>query len=241
MAGIPVRVGTAFRFYSFLFTHRVPQHRRHAEKHEYEFNMGLLASVLDLKRTDYRPQINVSVAAGEYADQGVKELGLTGEAFAILHPGSGGSARNFTPESYAWLADYIEDELRVSVVFTSGPGEERLIDSIDSMRGRKSKRLGGPPDLIELAAFIERAALFVSGSTGPMHIAAAVGTPTLSFFSPVRSTSPRRWGPLAESRRVIMPPVPECPTCIDEECEYYDCMERIDRAAVMEAARDLLR
>jgi lipopolysaccharide heptosyltransferase II len=241
MAGIPVRVGTAFRFYSFLFTRRVPEHRRRAEKHEYEFNMALLASVVDLKRTDYTPRIEIDAASREFADRASAELELKGEDFAIVHPGSGGSARNFTLESYAWLADRIEEDLDVKVVFTFGPGEARLIDEIDSVRDKRSGRLGGAPHLIELAAFIEKAALFVSGSTGPMHIAAAVGTPVLSFFSPVRSTSPRRWGPLTESGRVIMPPVPECPTCIDERCEFYDCMDRVDRAAVIEAARDLLR
>jgi ADP-heptose:LPS heptosyltransferase len=241
VAGVSVRVGTAFRFYSLLFTRRVPEHRRHAERHECEFNMALLESVVDLKRTDYRPRITIDGAAAGFADRAVARLGLEGKDFVIVHPGSGGSARNFTPGSYAWLADRIEGDLGTDVVFTFGPGEESLIDEIDSMRKDRSTRLEGSPDLIELAAFIYRAALFVSGSTGPMHIAAAVGTPTLSFFSPVRSTSPRRWGPLSEKRSVIIPPVPECPTCINEKCEYYDCMERIDRSAVVEAASDLLR
>jgi heptosyltransferase-3 len=134
----------------------------------------------------------------------------------------------------------MEDEAGVKVVVTHGAGEEGLIDRVDSLRGRESRGLKGPANLIELAGFIESASAFISGSTGPMHIAAAVGTPTLSFFSPVRSCSPRRWGPVADTRRIIMPPVPECPTCVGSRCAYYDCMDRIDMQAVTEAVRGLL-
>lgn len=241
LAGVPARVGTAFRFYSLLFTHRVPEHRKHAEKHESRFNMALLASILDPPRTNYRPKIEIDSASRRLAEGVMKDLGLERRNFAVLHPGSGGSARNLTPGGYAWLADYIEGELGMKVVFTSGPGEKPLVERIDSLRGRETVKFPGPAGLIELAGLIENAAVFISGSTGPMHIAAAVGTPTLSFFSPVRSTSPRRWGPLTERGRVLMPPVPECPTCIGEKCEYYDCMDRIERSAVKQAARALLK
>lgn len=241
LARVPVRVGTSYRFYSFLFNRRVPEHRKHAEKHEYEFNLALIGATLDLKRSDYAPHIELDAASRQYAEDTMRRLGLARNDFVIIHPGSGGSARNLTPANYAWLAGHIEDEMKVRAVLTFGPGEEGLIDTIDSLRGRESTRLRGPEDLIRLAGLIENAALFVSGSTGPMHLAAAVGTPTLSFFAPVRSSSPRRWGPLGESRRVVMPPVPECPTCIGGECEHYDCMDMIDRQDAAEAARRLLR
>lgn len=239
LAGVPVRVGTAYRFYSFLFNRRVPEHRKHAGKHEYESNMALAASIIRLKSGPYRPVIEIDAAARQYAEQTMRDLGLSRKAFAIIHPGSGGSARNLNPGRYAWLADFVEAE--VKVVITYGDGEEGLIDRVDSRRARESRRLKGPPNLVELAGFIESASLFISGSTGPMHIAAAVGTPTLSFFSPVKSCSPRRWGPVAETRCIIMPPVPECPTCVGPTCKYYDCMDATDMQAAAQAVRRLLR
>lgn len=240
LAGIPLRVGTAYRFYSFLFNRRVREHRKHALRHEYESNMALAASILDLKGRGYSPAIETGSAARRYAASAVEDLGLASRAFAVIHPGSGGSARNLTPETYAWLADFVEDDLNTDAVLTYGPGEDALIDEVASLRRRESKRLKGPPGLLELAAFIENASLFISGSTGPMHIAAAVGTPTLSFFAPVRSCSPRRWGPIAAVSRIIMPPVPECPTCVGRKCIHYDCMDRIDREEVAGALRELL-
>jgi heptosyltransferase-3 len=241
LARIPLRAGTAYRHYSWLFNRRVPEHRKHAEKHEYESNLAVLSRLVDLKRHDYMPRIVLDEASGRYADGALCGLGLGSGAFAIVHPGSGGSARNLSLENYARIADIIEREMGLTVLATCGPGEENLLDAMDSMRRTRSKRLQAPPGLLELAALIDRAALFVSGSTGPMHIAAALGTPTLSFFSPVRSCSPRRWGPLSERRRVIMPPVPECPTCIGEACEFYDCMDRIDMDEAAAAARDLVK
>jgi heptosyltransferase-3 len=241
LANVPLRVGTSYRFYSFLFNRRVPEHRKHAEKHEYESNLALIAAALKPGTSEYAPRLELDGTSRKYAWDTMHELGLERKGFVIIHPGSGGSARNLKPAGYAWLADYIENRMGVRAVLTYGPGEEHLIDSIDSARERESTRLRGPEDLIRLAGFIENAALFVSGSTGPMHIAAAVGTPTLSFFSPVRSCSPRRWGPVSDKRRVIMPPVPECPTCIGGKCEYYDCMDMIDLDAAAEAARDLLK
>ncbi len=241
LAGVPVRAGTAYRFYSPLFNRRVAEHRKHAKRHEYEFNIALLESVIGTGSREYRPRLEMDGAALGFAGDAMRRLGLTRKSFVIVHPGSGGSARNLTPENYAWFADYVEDEMKMNVVLTGGPGEESLLDRVDSLRGGRSKRLEAIADLTGLAAFIENAALFVSGSTGPMHIAAAVGTPTLSFFSPVRSCSPRRWGPLSASSRVVMPSVPECPTCIGRECDYYDCMDRIARQSIAEAARELVR
>lgn len=241
LAGVPVRVGTAYRFYSPLFSRRVPEHRKHGDKHEFESNLALAASIATLKSRPYRPVIEIDAPARRYAERAMRDLDLTRKAFAIIHPGSGGSARNLTPEKYAWLADFVEDDLKVKVVMTYGNSEEGLIDRVDSVRGRQSRRLKGPPSLIELAGFIESASALVSGSTGPMHIAAAVGTPTLSFFSPVKSCSPRRWGPIAETGSVIMPPVPECLTCVGPKCKHYDCMDSVDMQAAAEAIRGLLK
>ncbi|GAF81003.1 unnamed protein product [marine sediment metagenome] len=111
---------------------------------------------------------------------------------------------------------------------------------MDSHRSARSLTLTGIPRLLDLTAVIAQAKLFVSGSTGPMHLAAAVGTPTLSFFSPVRSCSPRRWGPMGATGTVILPPVPECPTCKGDTCEYFDCMALIGEDKVVEALRAIL-
>jgi ADP-heptose:LPS heptosyltransferase len=60
-----------------------------------------------------------------------------------------------------------------------------------------------------------------------MHLAAALGTPTVAIFSPVFSAGPIRWGPYGEGHQVILPPVPVCFECKSKSCPHYDCMEKI--------------
>jgi ADP-heptose:LPS heptosyltransferase len=85
----------------------------------------------------------------------------------------------------------------------------------------------GETTLKQLGALMERAELFVSNSTGPMHLAAAVGTRVLAFFPTLFGCRARRWGPWGEGHIVMEPPVPECPRCEPEKCRYGDCMRMI--------------
>jgi heptosyltransferase-3 len=241
LAGIPRRVGTAYRYYSLLFTKQVREHRRFAEKHELEFNLNILRAVLDVEKRAYTPRIEVDSEALRYAEQVLAERSLREKAFVVIHPGSSGSARNLPLKAYARVADLIERSYESRVLVTAGSEEIAAVDEMDSLRASRSLRLTAIPRLLDLAAVIEKSRLFISGSTGPMHIAAAVGVPTLSFFSPVRSCSPRRWGPVGDVNAVIMPPVPECPTCKGGPCEYFDCMERIEPNKIAEALETLLR
>ena len=240
LAGVRRRVGTAYRYYSFLFTKTVKDHRKFAERHEAEYNLRCLGAVLDLKKRSYVPVVRVDESAESFAADALKRMDLKHKGFVIVHPGSGGSARNLTAESYAGIADLVESTFALRVLVTAGRDEVSLVDQMDRYRSARSLRLTGARRLLDLAAVIREARLFISGSTGPMHLAAAVGTPTLSFFSPVRSCSPRRWGPVGSAGTVIMPPVPECPTCRGEACEYFDCMELVEEASVVESLRTAL-
>jgi ADP-heptose:LPS heptosyltransferase len=240
LAGVPQRVGTAYRYYSLLFTHRVREHRRFAAKPEFEFNLNILRATLDIGDRDYRPRIEPDENAARYAEKALAENSLGEKDFVIIHPGSRGSARNLPLGTYAEIADLIEDRFATGVLVTAGRDEIAIVEEMDRLRSGKSLRLTEIPRLLDLAAVIGKSRLFISGSTGPMHIAAAVGTPTLSFFSPVRSCSPRRWGPVGNRNTVLMPPVPECPTCKGPACEYFDCMERIEADKITESLEALL-
>jgi heptosyltransferase-3 len=240
IAGVPVRVGTAYRYYSALFTRRVREHRRHAARHEIEYNLSLVEALAPVKEHVYRPRIVLPESAVAYAGAALSERGLARGAFVAMHPGSARSARNLPPAAYARLADFVERDVGIRVLVTAGADEADLVREIDRSRKAPSTSLVGAPGLLALAAVIREARLFISGSTGPMHLAGAVGTPTLSFFSPVRSCSPRRWQPVGRHTRVILPPVPECPTCIGERCLYYDCMERIETQTIAEALKEML-
>lgn len=240
LAGIPVRAGTAYRTYSVLFNRRVREHRRRAARHETQYNLAVVRAVLEVKDRAYVPRITVPESSRSYAQTVLRDFGLARKAFAVIHPGSAGSARNLPIASYAALADSIEREIGVHILVTCGPEEEDIVREMDGFRKTKSRVLAGTPHLLDLAAVISEACVFISGSTGPMHLASAVGTPTFSFFSPARSCSPRRWAPIGAIKQTVLPPVPECPRCIGRECEHYDCMAKIETGPVVKSLRALL-
>ena len=86
----------------------------------------------------------------------------------------------------------------------------------------------GEKGLDEFAALLQQFDVFVSGSTGPMHMAAALGVPIVALFCPRFACSPVRWGPLTDKKIILMPHVDEgCDLCAEEKCSSYDCMETI--------------
>ena len=240
LAGIPRRIGSGYRWYQFLFTDKIYEHRRSALKHEVEYNLNMLYS-LGGEVEHVRFNIRVLPEAIRKIDSRLRQSGLkSSERFIILHPGSGGSARDWPAHKFAELGDSLMNELNFGVILTGNRDEAALVSEVS--RRMKQKPLLETCDLTlkEYIALIQRSHLFVSNSTGPMHIAAAIGTPVIALFPPIVHCGPRRWGPYGKGHRVIMPRVPPCKRCIRESCQYYDCMEGIPVAEVFAAARRVL-
>jgi len=222
-AGVPVRVGTAYRAYSFLFNRRVRQHRRRPPwKHEAAYNVELLRPL------GIEAAVPSGVAWAVAADDAAAVallLGAEPVRLVVLHPGNAGSAMNWTPAQYAELGRRLAaGDVRIAV--TGGPGETELTARVSGAIG-PALDLGGRLTLPQLAALLQRSTLYVGSATGPTHLAAAVGIPVIALYSPLRSSAPQRWRPLGAHVTVVQPAVDlVCPTCIRERCPYYHCMER---------------
>jgi heptosyltransferase III len=239
-AGIPIRVGTGYRWYSFLFNKRVFEHRKTAEKHEAEYNLSLLRAVgCDFLSV---PPITLSLsnAAMDAASQEVFRLGIGAyEKLVILHPGSGGSARDWSVQNFGDLARSLKSD-GCKVVVTGSALERPLVEEVVRRSNGSAAASVGRLSLKDLAAFIGSARLFVSNSTGPLHIAAAVGTPVIAFYPPILECSPRRWGPLTEKKIVFTADNVLCERCKGGPCQGSDCMNQITVDRVVQAARRLL-
>ncbi len=240
LAGVPLRVGTGYRWYSFLFNRKVFEHRKTAEKHESEYNIFLLQAIG--VRVPRVPRIELAVpeSSNEAAAAELRRLGIaTAERYVVLHPGSGGSARDWSAVNFGDLARGLAaDGFKVVV---TGTGTERdLVGEVLTRAGGAALGSAGQMSLKVLAAFIGHAQLFVSNSTGPLHIAAAVGTPVIAFYPPIRECSARRWGPLAEEKVVFTADNVTCPRCHGGPCQGNDCMDQITVVDVLAAARNLL-
>jgi len=239
-AKIPIRVGTGYRGYSFLFTKRVYEHRKTAERHEMEYNLSL-AEALGAKLENPEPKIYLSSQDRDWAKKRLAQAGVReGEKLVGIHPGSGGTARDWKPERFGELGERIQRELGAKVVVTGVKGERMLAEAVASKMSQSPVIIIGETSLKQLTAILEKESVFVSNSTGPMHLAAAAGTSVVAMFPPIRDCSPRRWGPWGKGHKAILPDVPECKKCIETKCRYCDCMDKISVDEVFTAVKGAL-
>ncbi len=245
LAGIPVRVGTGYRWYSFLFNRKVYEHRKTAARHELEYNLNLLAAIqCPVDSKGVTPTIEVQTAASERVNALLAQRQIAGNSqLVILHPGSGGSARDWRFEKFGALGKQLNKLNDVTVVVTGGGGEEELVQQVSRLAGPRTATFVDALTLQEYAALARRASLFVANSTGPIHVAAAVGTPVIGFYPQHKPLSAARWGPYTE-RKVIFTPKnqpDDCKRCLRRPDRYCECMDSITVEEVLNAAHILLR
>jgi lipopolysaccharide heptosyltransferase II len=175
---------------------------------------------------------------------GQERLPPEGPWIAVHIPG-GRSIKQWPPERFAEAARVIASEMDATVFLTGASADRTVVESVIQML-RPSVRvfnLAGDLDLLGVAALFRRCALLITGDTGPMHLAAAIDTPVVGVFGP---SDPVRYAPLTPHARVVRIDLPCSPCnrirkpparCVDHT---PDCLEGIDSAAVIAAARDLL-
>jgi ADP-heptose:LPS heptosyltransferase len=244
LAKIPLRVGTAFRWYGFAFNEKIRVHRSRCDRHEADYNLDLARVLKPVKIAD-KILFPVPPQDRSFADDLLKEKGVPLKArFVAVHPGHKGSALNWSPQRYAKAITALLAQGR-RVVVTAGPDETALIAQVQSFLGPEAKKnkpvlLIGECTLKQLAGVYQRADVFLSGSTGTMHLAAAVGTPTVALFCPIPATTPARWGPWGNKSVVLMPEGLTCPDCQKGFCRRHDPMDAISVETVLTALKPFL-
>jgi 3-deoxy-D-manno-octulosonic-acid transferase/heptosyltransferase-1 len=158
-----------------------------------------------------------------------------GPAIAI-NPMAKWETKLWPSERFAKLADGLIAQYHATVFFTGGPDDRPVIDRIQHAMQNDSINLAGRTSLMELAALYQEMACVISTDTGPMHIAAAVGTPTAALFGP---TADWRTGPFGAGHRIVSAD-PQCRPCFKRSCETTHCMGEIRVESVLEQVSDLL-
>jgi len=206
LAGIPRRVGPASKLAALLLTTRVRQHRSRSARHEADYNLELLQP-LGIPFMRHPTRLVLSDAEREWGRRHLAELGLgPGRPVVGIHPGSGRSAGRWPLDRYAALADRLVSAGE-RVVLTFGPSETELPDAMRAaMRSGVPVVQPGSVTLRQMAAVLTGMSLFVTNSTGPLHLAVALEVPTVSFFGLTPATRPGRWGPYAPGHVVLTPP-----------------------------------
>jgi heptosyltransferase-1 len=158
------------------------------------------------------------------------------DSFVAVSPMSfAGETRLWENKNFADLCDRIINELKTKVIFT-GERSDGLLEDIQSMMRMKSVNLGGQTTLRELACLYNKAAVLITPDSGPMHIAAAVGTPVIALFGP---SDPQRTGPYGTGHTVIRRDLP-CSPCFLKKCKTRHCMREITVEDVFQAVRNKL-
>lgn len=245
LAGVRTRVGTAYRWYSFLFDRRVRVHRSVCDRHEAEYNLDLVRA-LGASRIVEKSAFPLRNEHRRSASRFLRKNGVNPrDRIVAVHPGHKGSALNWSVRRYAEAVEQMARWHRVRVVLTGGRDEKPLLARLEGLigdipRGRRPVVMAGECELKELAALYEECDCFLSGSTGTMHLAAAVGTPVVSLFCPIPTATPVRWGPWSRGRSiVIMPKKLTCPDCRVGDCRDHDPMDAIPVEEVLRAVKRL--
>ena len=235
LAGIPKRIGYATDRRGPLLTHGVPPPAR--TEHQLRDYDALLASrgiAPDLEA----PRLPIPREASERAVAALDAAGIRGDRpLALLAPGAAfGWTKRWPAESYGALGDRLADrDFACAVVI--GPGEEELGLHVASAGRGSPPVIGADLDPVELSALLARARVVVANDSGPMHLAAAVGTSLVAFFGP---TDPGRTGPSGAPSKILDRYV-FCSPCYLKECPYgHECMREITVEMAVQAIEELL-
>ena len=215
LARVPKRYGPASKLAQIFLNRRLVQRRSKSLKPEFEYNLDLARYVIadngdthvklpeppfltvDRTKTDKRKQ----------AFRADNKISNTTRLVAI-HPGSGGSASNLTLEQYSTIAHMLHNCEEVFFIITAGPEEYELASSLSALMTdiehiiyHSTKGLG------EFSDFLSICDMFISGSTGVLHIAGAMDIPTAAFYTNRKSATSVRWQTLnREKNRLSFSP-----------------------------------
>jgi heptosyltransferase-3 len=235
-AGIPVRIGTRNRWRHWLTCNRlVALSRRHSTLHEAQLNLKLLQP-FGLNHFPPLPEVSalVRLQATEPlapAFQQLLQQRQPGQLNVILHPRSRGSAREWGLDNFGRLAQLLHQAgHRVFVTGTAAEGEE-LADWLQQNAAFLAADFTGQLSLLQFLAFIAAADGLVAGSTGPLHLAAALGRHALGLYPPIRPMHPGRWGPLGPHAEFLVFDKPNCEDCRKQPAACT-CIRAIEAAAV---------
>ncbi len=195
-AGVKLRVGTGYRIYSPMFTHAVGERRRAGKRHEVEYALSF-AHRSGAAAAPARFPLSLPGSAAASAADWLRSSGVD-DPFVVLHPGSGGSCPRWPADCFVRLARELVGA-GMGVVLSIGRQDgwcEALLEESPPDVQTLPRFRGG---LETLPALLDRAAVLVSSSTGPLHLAAALGTATLGLYTPWPTCGVTRWGPYARN------------------------------------------
>ena len=246
LAGIPERIGYKTDGRSLLLTHRARPRIKELNRHQIYYYLDLLYQT-GLSSQDYlhdphfKPDIHLKPTddARLKAKQLLRSVGVSdGQPTILVNPGAFyGSAKRWFTNRYAALADRLTEGDQAQVILVGSKDEKLIAEEIQSFTRQPVKILTGQTDLPTLIGLLSQCNLLLTNDSGPMHLAAALGTPQIAILG---STDEVATGPFSPRAQVIHKHV-ECSPCLLRECPIdLRCFSQIEVDEVYETARAFL-
>ncbi|MFB2893036.1 lipopolysaccharide heptosyltransferase II [Aerosakkonemataceae cyanobacterium BLCC-F50] len=205
-------------------------------RHEVQRQIDLVATV-GCSTNNQRMSLQVPEAARYRIFNILKSLDIDLEKpWVVIHPGATAASRRYPPEGFAEVARSLILDRNFQVLLTGTEPERQLIESIQKAINVTSYSLVGCLNLTEMAALIQLSTLLISNNTGPVHIAAAVGTPVVDLYA---LTNPQHT-PWAVPNRVLFHDV-SCKFCYKSVCPegHNNCLKLVTPDEIVRAAWEL--
>lgn len=205
------------------------QGSKHATAHYFDLLHAIGIPAEDQRLELFLSESERADAATRLDTAGVSDVGLKVGFF----PGAGWKLREWMPERFAAIGDKLVERFNADVLIFGGQKETKLVQTVANLMKAPAIPFAGDLQIRQLAACIEKCDLFLTNDTGPMHIAAAVGTPTVSLFGPGNHI---RFQPLGTIHQMIRHDVP-CSPCkqFTDKCKDNICMKGISVDEVWES------
>jgi heptosyltransferase-2 len=238
LAGIPVRAGYSTDARGPLLTHPVKLNPSMKTVHQSLYYLGMLEAL------GFEPSgTSVSIVPTEEqqraAGRHLAEWGIAGRRPLVgMAPGAAyGPAKRWFPERFAAVADRLAERFACPVLLFGSDGDRASTEAVQAAAETALVDIAGRTSLGDAIALIARCDLFITNDSGLMHVAGALGVPTVAIFG---STNPRTTYPLGERTVLVRRPV-DCSPCLRQECPTdFRCMDLVTVDEVLEHSTRLL-
>lgn len=204
----------------------------HQRRHIIEKNLALLESLgISAGNEPLNFHIYPEEEAVHYVENELQKLEL--DHFVLVNPGGGWITKQWAVDKFAQLIDLIYNDLHIPALILWGPGEKHMADKI-ARKCISPALISFSTNLAELVALTRRTRLMVSGDTGPLHLASALGVPVVGIYGPTDPLRNGPWNPQDSSCTIHY----ECSPCYQRTCPIgVQCLKKLDVGPVLDAVK----
>lgn len=238
LAGIPVRAGYNSDGRGLLLTHSVRRTKTIREVHQTDYYLEMVKA-LGCRPAGKEIHLRCGREYDPLAETVIKRHGLADDGLLVgMAPGAAyGPAKKWFPERFASVADKLVNKFSAQIVLFGSSGDNDTAAEVQARATYPMADLTGKTGLKEAMALMTRCRLFISNDSGLMHVAAALGVPTIAVFG---STNPVTTSPPGRNHIIIHKDIP-CSPCLKPDCPTdFRCMDLIGVDDVYEAAVRML-